>query len=338
MPPKFRGNSDDWLDDEMSQGQVKAKPKKKAGPAARSVDLAWEDANARVVEVFPNQCRVRFNDESGEILCHYRRAGVVGKSKESVRERTPVAVGDRVLVQKTGTDTGVVEGICGRKNRLSRPAPGRDGTQVEHVLAANIDLVVIVASLQMPEFSHGLVDRFLVASELEKISPVICITKTDLKSAERGWEIYRDLGYPVFLVSSKTGEGISEFQKALSEKTAVFCGHSGVGKTSLLRKILGSAIGQVGNVNEFTGKGRHTTTGAVLFHAADQTDWIDTPGVREFGLNSATPENLAECFPEFRNLSCETRSCIHRDEPGCVAQGLPRYDSYRRILESLFEV
>jgi ribosome biogenesis GTPase len=340
MVPKFKGDSDDWLDDEDSSGgagkgsarSVGQRPKK---IQARALGLPLDQANGVVAEVFPNQCRVRMDVNQQDLLCTYRRAGVVSKSKDEMRERTPVAVGDRVLVNSTSSTTGVIEGICQRKNRISRPAPGRETEKLQHVLAANIDLMVVVASCREPEFSPGLVDRFLVAAEAEGVSACLCITKIDLQESQSVWKIYQDIGYPVFEVSSKKELGLAQLRQTLEAKTVVFCGHSGVGKTSLLRSILGSSIGKVGEVSGATGKGRHTTTGATLLNGPEGSRWIDTPGIREFGLMHVVPENLSQCFPEFQKVQCSQSHCLHLDEPQCGARELKRYSSYRRILESL---
>jgi ribosome biogenesis GTPase / thiamine phosphate phosphatase len=125
-------------------------------------------------------------------------------------------------------------------------------------------------------------------------------------------------------------------QERIAGKLSVFCGHSGVGKTSLLRVLLGREIGRIGELSQATGKGRHTTTGAVLLEGPG-CRVIDTPGIREFGVVGIEPEELRHYFPEFRELGCAVTDCLHEDEPGCVAQELPRYSSYRRVLTSLKE-
>ncbi len=337
MAPKYRGDSDDWLDSESTSQSKKGSIRVKKANSARSLDLPLDQSNAVVAEVFPNQCRVKLDLGEVDLLCSYRRAEVVGKAKRDHRERTPVAVGDRVLVQQSSPTTGVVEGICARKNRLSRPAPGRESGEFHHVLAANIDLLVIAASTQEPEFSSGLIDRFLIAAEMEKIPIIICITKIDLMTvqAAKPWKIYTDLGYEVVEVSTKQEGKLSALPHFIEGKTTVFCGQSGVGKTSLLRALLKSEVGRVGKVNEITGKGRHTTTGAVLLPGPFSSKWIDTPGVKEFGLLNLLPEDLASLFPEFKDLQCSSRYCRHIEEGNCNARELARYPSYRRIYDSL---
>ncbi len=296
-----------------------------------------------MAEVFQKQCRVSLDHPDpklpNEFLCSYRRAGVVGQSEVDARERTPVAVGDRVLTSRTSPDSGVVEGVCERRNRLMRPAPGREGRNMQHVLACNLDLVVIVASLREPEFSPGLVDRFLVAAQAAGIPALICVTKMDLAghASDAPWRIYRELGFDVRTTSVRSGEGIDELRSELLNKIVVFCGRSGAGKTSLLRSLLKNETGKIADVSLATGKGKHTTTSAVLLEGPERARWIDTPGVREFGLAEVEPESLAGFFPEIRSLHCPTVGCLHEQEPGCLASGLPRLPSYQRILASLRE-
>ncbi len=336
MAPKFKGDSDDWLDNEQLGGKGRKRPKKVV--QARGLDLPWSQANATVEEVFPNQCRVRWDEDHASLLCSYRWAEVINKSKTQVRERTPVCVGDRVLVERSDDQFGVLTGICSRKNSLVRPAPGRDGQKHYHALAANLDLLVIVASVQEPEFSPGLVDRFLIAAELQQIPILICTSKTDLwkdETKERVWEQYSQFGYEVVGASSKAKSGVDELLRKVEGKTVAFCGHSGVGKTSLLRVLLNQEVGRVAQVNSLTGKGRHTTTGAVLLDGPQDSRWIDTPGVREFGLLQLQPEDLADHFPEFRDLHCRLTGCMHASELQCNATGLFRYSSYLRIFNSL---
>ena len=275
------------------------------------------------------------NSVPNDLLCSYRRANVVGKSSE-YRERTPVAVGDRVLVRSTGGTTGVIEGICVRKKTLSRLAPGRDTGQFQHILAANVDLLVIVASATNPPFTPVWVDRLMVAASAEDIDILLCITKIDLfPGTTPPWQIYRDLGYSVAEVCAKQNQGIPALTELLIKKTVVFCGQSGVGKTSLLRTLTGKSIGKVGAVNESTGQGRHTTTSAILLPAPHQSQWIDTPGMREFDLVKISAAELIHCFPEFKKLKCEKKECHHDSELGCRARDLPRYPSYLKILRSL---
>jgi ribosome biogenesis GTPase len=348
MSPKFRGGSDDWLDDEDKGHREGSKPKKHSSKAGL---LPPEQANATVVEVFPKQARVHMDQPltagstDFEILCAYRRAQVI-QNDENYRERTPVAVGDRVVATVLSPQSGVIEGVCSRRNFLARPAPGKEIKKDEsitlHIVAANIDLLVIVASVKLPDFSPGLVDRYLIAAQAAGIPKLLCITKADLldnsssQDWPKDWEEYRNIGYDVHIVSTRKLEGIAKLLSELEHKTVVFCGHSGVGKTSLFRTIMEKEVGRIGEVSAQTGKGRHTTTSAILYQQGD-SNWIDTPGIREFGLIGVSSENLGTYFPEFEKLACTLNGCRHLDEPDCQATHLFRYPSYRRIHQSLLE-
>lgn len=339
--PKFRGNSDDWLDDESPRSR-------KRGAQGNSPNTPLSPvSNAVVVEVFPKLCRVRIDsstesDPIRERLCSYKRAEIFQNRTPGIKDRAPVAVGDRVWVRETSPQDGIVEGICARENLLSRPAPGREreatsAIRLRHVIAANVTGLVIVASAKDPDFSIGIVDRYLLAAQAARISSTLCVTKTDLLAPadHRPWDTYRELGVLVQEVSARQGAGVDTLRDHLKQGSHVFCGHSGVGKTSLLRALLNEPVGRVAEVNHSTGKGRHTTTSAVMFFGPGASRWIDTPGVREFGLDGILPEQLVHFYPEFRELQCALPHCHHVGEAGCCAESLPRHASYRRIYESL---
>jgi ribosome biogenesis GTPase / thiamine phosphate phosphatase len=336
MAPKFRGDSDDWLDDEGALKKGLSQKKK----GSSSAKLPAEQANASVAEVFPNQCRVRLDSGEDDVLCSYKRSSVIsrGLPSGSTKERSPVAVGDRVQVRMASAESAQIVGVCERTNQLARPAPDRGESSV-HVLVANLDVLVIVAAADNPPFSPGLVDRFLVAASIEGIETILCVNKIDLRSEQDRppWEIYREIGVSVFELSAKREIAIDSFRSALLGRRVAFCGHSGVGKTSLLRTVTGESLGKVGDINSATGKGRHTTSAAVMLKGPEGSQWIDTPGVRAFGLFDVTPAELSDHFPEIKKAahSCDTSGCLHIDEPGCAVRGMERYSSYRRIYESL---
>ncbi len=329
MTPKYRGDDNDWLDSEKERGshgsgRLAKKKKPKAGY------LVVTEATATVTEVFPNQCRVLIDDESAEnrdFACTYRKAKL---PNPDIRERAPVAVGDRVRFEKIGARDGVIDGVAERRNLLARPAP--ESAQ-RHVLVANIDTLVIVAACREPVFTPGLVDRFLVAAQAQEIEAIICVTKMDLyEGGEKPWKLYADIGFKVIETGSKDGEGVDELAETIDGKLATFCGHSGVGKTSILSALRGEEVGRTAEVSTSTGKGQHTTTGAYLIPGSKL---IDTPGVRAFGLLDIEPDELKTFFPEFTGMICSESDCRHRYEEGCGVQELPRYPSYRRMLESL---
>jgi len=303
--------------------------------------IPLSETNGTVAEVLPQFCRVKVDGTSDLPLCTYRRAQVYNRKEEArdVRERAPVGVGDRVKVQVFGSKDGVVEGVAERRNQLTRLAPGRDGVVV-HVIATNVDQVVIVAAVRNPEFSPGLVDRFWVAAQAAGIPALLVINKADLleeATTARPWQIYQDLGARIIEVSAKHGAHIDELRALLDGKLSVFCGLSGVGKTSLLKTLLQKEVGRVGALNEVTGRGKHTTTSSVLLEGPGGLRLIDTPGVKEFAPTNIDPKTLASYFPDLEAAGCQIGGCMHGNEPGCQAKALPRYQSYIQILESLQE-
>ncbi|MBS1959483.1 MAG: ribosome small subunit-dependent GTPase A [Bdellovibrionales bacterium] len=285
-----------------------------------------------VSEVFPKMAKVLMDgelqpgEERKKLLCTYRRAQVIDQEKQEWRERSPVAPGDRVEVKVLGSRDGVIEEIYDRRNSIQRRAPGREG-KILHTIAANLDNVVIVTAYADPVFSPGLVDRFLVAIEQAEIKPVLVINKLDLRSDANDvpWGLYRDIGVQCFPVSTKNGTGIDVLQTFLKHKVSVFCGHSGVGKTSLLHQLFGSVFGKVGEISKATGKGKHTTTVSLMLETADGTRFIDTPGIKEFGLHNIDGEQLIQFFPELYDLQLKHEPYDH----------MPRYQNYLKIKSAL---
>ena len=260
-------------------------------------------------------------------------------------ESTLLAAGDRVLVEFEEEDA-LVRGIAPRRTRLSRPAPTTGDQLFEQVFAANVDVLLIVAAAARPPFRAGLVDRFLIAAELGGVTPILCLNKTDLADEEPPeLAAYRELGIQVFKTSCLTGAGIQALRAALSGKTCVVCGHSGVGKSTMLNTLHTSLELHTQSISDSTDRGRHTTSSATLYHFADNTRIIDTPGIRSLGLWGVSPAELAWFFPEIAEASqgCKFRNCTHTHEPNCaVAASIEsgaisrhRFDSYLRIRASL---
>lgn len=265
-------------------------------------------------------------------------------------QQSSVAVGDEVILDRKPDETGTarVTGIRNRKTWLSRPDPHQPDR--ERVIAANVDIVVIVASLAMPEFRPRLIDRYLVAIGRGGAMPLICLTKADLQSTpeeqaalERRLSPYRALGITIFRVSSTTGEGLDLLRQHLGGKACVLTGHSGVGKTSLLNALSTTTAERTSQVRTADGRGRHTTSSSHLHELDNDIRLIDTPGIREFGLWRLPPDEVRKWFPELeeRASDCRFRDCSHRDEPDCAVrdamrQGLiarERYVSYRRLMD-----
>jgi ribosome biogenesis GTPase len=260
----------------------------------------------------------------------------------------PPAVGDWVVVDDA-QGVPVIASVLPRKSVLARREPGPIPRQ--HVLIANIDLVMVVFAATNPEPHTAMLDRFLVVAEDDDLAVQIVVNKIDLvgmsKRSERGQQIrplfepYEKAGYTVHYTSVVTGEGLEELRDALSGKESVFVGPSGVGKSSLLNALYPGLDLKVGQVSAAYGKGRHTTVGGQLIHLPDGATVADTAGLRELGLWLIPPAELPHCFPEFRPHMdrCRFNDCAHLAEPDCaVRQALERgeissarYESYAKL-------
>ncbi len=257
---------------------------------------------------------------------------------------TPV-VGDRVVFERSDERHGILLAIDERDTLLSRPTHHGASKPV----AANIDRVFIVSALQPAPDLH-LIDRYLVVIESLDLEGVVVVNKTDL--AEQGLDdalqqaltVYRGLGYPVILSSTRKATGLDELREALRDHTSILVGQSGVGKSSLIKCLLPDIDIRIGKLSEID-QGRHTTTTSTLYHLPDGGMLIDSPGVRDFAVWHLTPSAIERGFREYERLrdQCRFRNCRHLDEPGCavrqaVEQGdidLRRYHSYRRMLDEI---
>lgn len=265
---------------------------------------------------------------------------------ERLREddATLLAPGDEVLVEWEDEDA-IVRGVAPRRTRLCRPG-GEHARIAEQVLAANVDVLILVTAAAEPPFRPGLVDRYLIAAEVGGVEPILCVNKMDLVDAPPPeLDLYRDLGVHIVLTSCENNTGLDDLRDTLRGKLSVLSGHSGVGKSTLLNRLDPNLRIKTNTTSESTGKGRHTTTGARLYELGDDIRIIDTPGIRALGLWSISPEEVAYYFPEIADASegCKFRDCTHIHEPQCgvraaVESGdVPalRFDSYLRIRASL---
>ena len=264
-------------------------------------------------------------------------------------QQTALAVGDHVGLTDAGGLLRLVS-VRPRRTTLSRPDPGN--AHRRRVLAANVDIAVLVLSVKRPGFKPGLIDRFLIALAEGGVDPIVVANKVDLlesaderRAIERALAPYVDLGVPVVLASADRGEGVLQLADQLSGRTSVFVGHSGVGKSSLLNALDPHGERQTRSGREGDGKGRHTTTHSSLTELPEDTAVIDTPGVRAFGLWHLDRDVLRDAFPELvaHAGGCRFRDCSHLVEPGCAVQAaveagaIPRarFDAYARIHASL---
>ncbi|KJY83038.1 small ribosomal subunit biogenesis GTPase RsgA [Pseudoalteromonas piscicida] len=332
----------------LSKGQsrrIKANHQKRIDKAKETEvsDVSWQNDNlgpteaAVVISRFGQHADIETTDQ--EVLrCNIRRTV------------TSLVCGDEVIFRRAkvsdGDLAGVIEAVHERRTQLTRP-DFYDGVKV---VAANIDQILMVSAV-VPEFTPQIIDRYLVACEDMGIEPVLLLNKIDLLDQEsleyidEVLDIYRELGYRVLLVSTKSGEGIDELKHMLEDKNNIFVGQSGVGKSTLVNTVLPNADILTKEVSENSGLGQHTTTVSRLHHLPSGGNLIDSPGIREFGLWHLDVERVTWCFKEFREFigGCRFRDCKHLNDPGCLLREAVdegkiselRFESYHRILESM---
>jgi ribosome biogenesis GTPase / thiamine phosphate phosphatase len=266
-----------------------------------------------------------------------RQATIAGR----LRHARPV-VGDRVELRETPDGSLRIESVRERHGTLIRTGfRGR-----EQVVAANVDLLVIVAAVTDPPLRPRLIDRYLVAAWRGGIEPALALTKADLPhdqtEVEQVRRLMRQLGHAVIDVSIPLGEGIDRVRELIGTRTAVLAGHSGVGKTTLSNAVTGRRDA-VQEVNAVVGRGRHTTTLARWIPLEGGGALIDTAGIRSYGIAGIDPERLQEAFPEILEAArdCRYHDCLHEEgEEGCAVPGRvseERLDSYRTLLAELRE-
>ena len=265
---------------------------------------------------------------------------------EGFKESNPVAVGDRVRLLQDNKDMTIDE-ILPRDNHVLRQSVKRTGHS--HVLAANIDQVLILATLHQPRTSLGFIDRVLVTAESFRIPQILAFNKSDLLLPEEKKEVdgylklYRSIGVTSLSISLLSEADLDSLKPSLAHKTTLVAGHSGVGKSTLLNRLSPGIQQTVSEVSEVTRKGTHTTTYAEVFSIDHDTYMIDTPGIKEWGLVEMEPQEISDYFPEMRELRLSCRfgaRCLHLQEPGCaVLTALKngtiadsRYQSYVRMV------
>lgn len=293
---------------------------------------------------------------SGRVISRFGKHAIVEDAKHCNhrcyirRTVESVVCGDHVLFRPNeSTDTrerGIIEVVLDRKSTLTRP-DFYDGVKP---IAANIDQIIVVSAI-VPNLSNHIIDRYLVACEHANITPVIVVNKVELLDKEALTEVqtsllvYQKIGYKVILVSCETDHGLGALSEYLIDNVSVFVGQSGVGKSSIINRLLPDAAEPVGEISDNSGLGKHTTTASKLLHFAQGGELIDSPGVREFGLWHLSSDAVTQGFIEFRDYlgGCKFSDCKHQNDPGClitdaVAKGdidLARYQSYLKIIESL---
>ncbi|MBW8010640.1 MAG: ribosome small subunit-dependent GTPase A [Chloroflexi bacterium] len=262
-----------------------------------------------VTEVGSGNCKVSIGNEI--LVCSLRGAL---KAHETGYTNI-VVVGDEVLVN---VEDAVVETLLPRRSLLTRPDVFY--THLQQIVVANVDQVLIVASWQEPHFWPELVDRYLIAAEVNQLQAVICLNKIDLVENEGDFQNalqpYHSLDLPIIFTSAKTKKGISELQTQLHERTTVLAGLSGVGKSTLLSAVqpdINLRTGDVGSTRKYKGMGRHTTSQATLLKLEKGGAVVDTPGIREFGLANVHQSELISYFSDMSALAeaCRYSNCSH---------------------------
>lgn len=269
---------------------------------------------------------------------------------EGIRTTNPIAVGDVVDFDLLPDgETGLIKNIHERHNYIIRQATKL--SKASHIIAANMDQAVLIASLEKPRTSTGFIDRFLVTAEAYHIPAVIVFNKYDLYDDDQKDKLefilgtYRKCGYQCIFTSAKEGIHADEFSALLKDKTSLLSGHSGVGKSALINCIDPSLNLKEGEISNVHLKGKHTTTFAELFPLAIGGFIIDTPGIKEFGLVAFEKTELGQRFPEIRARmhDCRFNNCLHLNEPGCsVLKAVEngeisnfRYNNYLNMLTGI---
>jgi len=290
------------------------------------------------------------NPQPGLVIVNYGKNQLIEAANGIIhrcvaRRGLPQLVcGDEVEWQTTGEHTGVIETLLPRRTMLLRA----DGNKGHRPLATNIDQVIIEAAL-VPVLDYNLIDKYIVAAELANTTPLVVINKSDLIQPKDRGRIdrliseYRDIGYTVLLTSALENTGIEAFTACLTHKTSILVGQSGVGKSSLIKRLLPEHDIAVGKLSAASGLGKHTTTSTTLYHLPRGGRLIDSPGVRDFHLGEVDGSDLASGFRELQPYlgQCKFNDCRHLSEPGCaiiaaVADGKVlerRMESYRRLLQ-----
>jgi len=260
-----------------------------------------------------------------------------------VRTTNPVAVGDNVTFDESES---LITALLQRKNYIIRKASNL--SRESQIIAANIDQAFLMISIKMPTTPVEFIDRFLATAEAYRIPASIIINKADLYGTEeidtalKISDVYRKIGYPVFIISVTEDENIDQIAEALKGKTTLVSGNSGVGKSSLLNRLNPSLSLRTGSISDYHQQGRHITTFPEMHPLPGGGYVIDTPGIRGFGVIDFARNEIYHFFPEiFRTAAgCRFYNCLHMNEPGCAVREavagnkieLWRYKSYASMM------
>lgn len=285
--------------------------------------------------------------ENGE----FYECRIKGKFRiKGIKSTNPVAVGDQVeidLEEISGQTQGVIKKIKDRDNYIIRRSVNL--SKQTHIIAANIDQVFLMVTLNNPPTFTTFIDRFLVTAEAYHVKAVLLFNKIDTYNEDELLEIkflaklYRDIGYECIGISAKSGKNVDKVKEMMLGKTSMFSGHSGTGKSTLINALEPSLNLKTLEISEQHKQGQHTTTFAEMFDLSFDARIIDTPGIKGFGVVDIEKEELGNYFPEFFELKqdCKFHNCLHLNEPKCAVKDaleegeIPwsRYKSYLQIIE-----
>ena len=269
---------------------------------------------------------------------------------KGIKNTNPVAVGDEVefdLEENVDEVIGVIKTIKERHNYIIRKSVNL--SKQTHIIAANIDIAFLVITLNNPPTFTTFIDRFLVTAEAYGIKAVLLFNKVDTYTEEEKDEIrylmalYRDIGYTCLPISAKSGKNVEQVKELMVDKTSLFSGHSGVGKSTLINHMETGLGLKTSAISEQHLQGQHTTTFAEMFDLSFNARIIDTPGIKGFGIVEIEKQELGDYFPEFfeRKGGCKFNNCLHVEEPKCAIKDAldedeiawSRYKSYLQMLE-----
>lgn len=265
---------------------------------------------------------------------------------QDIKSTNPIAVGDFVEFSRIEDKVGLISAIYDRKNYIIRRSSNL--SKQSHILAANLDLVVLVITIRYPETSTVFIDRFIASAEAYNVPACILINKIDLYTddemqyAEALKTLYESIGYPVFMLSAIRPDSFDAFKQFLTGKTILISGNSGVGKSTLINAILPESLAKTGDISSYHNKGTHTTTFSQLYQLENGAQLIDTPGIKGFGTVDMEVDEISHYFKEIFKTSkkCRFTNCTHVHEPGCAVLAaveihqisLSRYQGYLSIL------
>lgn len=266
---------------------------------------------------------------------------------KGIRSTNPVAVGDHVEIELNSQNTAFITAIGDRKNYIIRKS--QNLSKQSHIIAANVDQAFLVVTVERPQTSTTFIDRFLATAEAYSVPVVLVFNKTDLlddslmRYQRMMTELYETVGYKCVTVSAETGEGMDELMEMLRDRITLLSGHSGVGKSTMINRLLPGVNLRTAEISDAHNTGMHTTTFSEMLPLPGGGYIIDTPGIKGFGTFDMEPEELTSYFKEIFRFSkdCRFSNCTHTHEPGCAVLkavedhyiAASRYQSYLSMLE-----